>query len=302
MDNINREMRNGAEIDNNIHRMDMEPDGNEYMNVRRKKVENVKKIEGLVQCNIQEQIREDKTTSSTERYIELSETSDKRSVSISNGTRQSEDTKVKYRVIGWNNDSKQIGGQIVEIMDKNNKGQLTRVIDQQNNNLHVNNCCITIWLGSDTDIGDLDRTETSRLLEQKGNRNDRQLQRNKCYLLLVTPFRASLQENARSSSLDMFRQHKCSLRYQEIESEEISERMNETSILRRERTLTINHNNAHHKKPEFNDRFNLEIMQIRRLYTEGRNDFNDLQDIELHATDRHFRNKVQQTDQYLCGS
>ncbi|KAA6351073.1 MAG: hypothetical protein EZS28_051858, partial [Streblomastix strix] len=36
--------------------------------------------------------------------------------------------------------------------------------------------------------------------------------------------------------------------------------------------------------------------------TEGRNDLNDLQDKQLHATDRHIRNTVQQTNQQLCNS
>ncbi|KAA6368171.1 MAG: hypothetical protein EZS28_036301, partial [Streblomastix strix] len=71
MGNISREVRNRTEIDNNIPGMDMEPDGNEYKNVRGEKVENDANIERLVQRNIQEQKREDKTTGSVERQSEL---------------------------------------------------------------------------------------------------------------------------------------------------------------------------------------------------------------------------------------
>ncbi|KAA6369767.1 MAG: hypothetical protein EZS28_034707 [Streblomastix strix] len=46
----------------------------------------------------------------------------------------------------------------------------------------------------------------------------------------------------------------------------------------------------------------LETMQIRGLHTEGWNDLNDLQDMELHAADRHIRNSIQQTNQQLCNS
>ncbi|KAA6379319.1 MAG: hypothetical protein EZS28_025157 [Streblomastix strix] len=43
-------------------------------------------------------------------------------------------------------------------------------------------------------------------------------------------------------------------------------------------------------------------MQVRRLLIEGRNDLNDLQDIELHATDRDIRDTIQQTNQQLCNN
>ncbi|KAA6384097.1 MAG: hypothetical protein EZS28_020374 [Streblomastix strix] len=43
-------------------------------------------------------------------------------------------------------------------------------------------------------------------------------------------------------------------------------------------------------------------MQIRRLHTEGRNNLNDLQDMELHAGDRHICDTIQQTNQQLCNS
>ncbi|KAA6357871.1 MAG: hypothetical protein EZS28_046602, partial [Streblomastix strix] len=53
-------------------------------------------------------------------------------------------------------------------------------------------------------------------------------------------------------------------------------------------------------KTEFDDRLTLEIMQIRRLHNEGRNNFKDLQDMELYATDRHIRDTIQQTNQQPC--
>ncbi|KAA6378173.1 MAG: hypothetical protein EZS28_026300 [Streblomastix strix] len=121
MDNIIREMRNRSEINNNIPGMDMEPDGNEYKNVGGKKVENYTNIEGLMQYNIQEQKRENKITSSVTRQTELSQTPNKRSVSVSNGIRQSEDTSVEGRVKGWDNDSKQNSNQRVEVVDKENR-------------------------------------------------------------------------------------------------------------------------------------------------------------------------------------
>ncbi|KAA6366055.1 MAG: hypothetical protein EZS28_038421 [Streblomastix strix] len=84
MDNIIREVQNRTEIDNNISGMDIELEGNEYKNVGGKKVENDTKIEGLVQRNIQEQKRKDKTTYSADRQAELPQTPDKRRVSVSN--------------------------------------------------------------------------------------------------------------------------------------------------------------------------------------------------------------------------
>ncbi|KAA6375055.1 MAG: hypothetical protein EZS28_029418 [Streblomastix strix] len=87
-----------------------------------------------------------------------------------------------------------------------------------------------------------------------------------------------------------------------MESEGIPDRKNITSILSSENSLTTDHNNQYTKKTELNDRFTFETMQIRRLHTERRNDLNDLQDMELHATDRHIRNTVQQTNQQLCYS
>ncbi|KAA6315172.1 MAG: hypothetical protein EZS28_055459, partial [Streblomastix strix] len=154
--------------------------------------------------------------------------------------------------MGSDNESKQSSNQGIEKMDKENRGQPTRIIDQQNNNMHVSNRRIITELGSDDDIRELDRTYTTRLLERKGSGNDKQCQRNKSYLLLLTTFRASLQEDARSSSLDTFRQHNSSLRYWEMESQGIFDRKNKTSILSGEKTQITNHNNPHPRKIELN--------------------------------------------------
>ncbi|KAA6370206.1 MAG: hypothetical protein EZS28_034268 [Streblomastix strix] len=302
MDNFNRQMRDRTEISNNIPGMDMELERNEYQNVQRQKVKDDISIKGLVQHNIQEQKREDKIISSADRQNELPKTSDKGSVTISNRIGQSENTSVKDRIMGWNNDSKQSSNQGIEMEDKENRGQPTRIVDQQNNNMHVNNRRITTGLGSDTDIRELDRTYTTRLLVRKGSRNDKQCKRNKSYLLWATPFRASLQEDARSGSLDMFKLHNSTLRYWEMESEGIPDRKNKVGIFSGEKTQTTDHNNPHPRKIELNNRFSLETMQIGRLLTEERNDLNDLQDMELHATDRHIRNTIQQTNQQLCNS
>ncbi|KAA6358761.1 MAG: hypothetical protein EZS28_045712, partial [Streblomastix strix] len=204
--------------------------------------------------------------------------------------------------MGWYNESKQSSNQKIEMVDKENRGQPTRIVDQQNYIMHVINRRITIGLGSDANIRKPDRTDITRLLEQKGNRNDKQCQRNKSYLLRATPFRASLQEDARSGNHYTFRQHNSSLRYWEMESKGIPDRKNKTSILSGEKTQTTDHNNSHPRETELNDRFTLEIMQSWRLHTEGRNDLNDLQDMELHAGDRHICDTIQQTNQQLCNS
>ncbi|KAA6360345.1 MAG: hypothetical protein EZS28_044128 [Streblomastix strix] len=268
MDNINREMRNGAETDNTIPRLDMESQGNEYKDVIGKKVKNATGIVGLVQYNIQKQDRKNKTTSGIDRQTELSQTPDKRGVFISNKIRQSKDTSVKDRIMGRNNESKQDSNQRIEMVDKENRGQPTRIINQQDNNMHVNNSLITTGLGSDTDIRELNGSDTTRLMERKRSRNDKQRERNKSYLLRATPFRASLQEDARSGSLDTFRQHNSSIRYWEMESEGIHDRKNKTGILPSLKTLTANLNNLHPRKTEFDDRFTFKTLQIRRLHTE----------------------------------
>ncbi|KAA6375487.1 MAG: hypothetical protein EZS28_028988, partial [Streblomastix strix] len=85
IDNISREERNRAEIDNNIPGMDMESERNEYKNVRGMKVKDAIGNERLVQCNIQKQMRENQTNSSTDEQAELSQTSDKGSVVVSDG-------------------------------------------------------------------------------------------------------------------------------------------------------------------------------------------------------------------------
>ncbi|KAA6392461.1 MAG: hypothetical protein EZS28_012009 [Streblomastix strix] len=295
-------MRNRTETNNNIPGMDMEFQRNEHKNVGREKVKDDISIKGLVQHNIQEQEREDKTTGSANRQIELSETPDKRSVSISNRIRQNENASVKDGIMGWNNDSKQSSNKGIEMVDKENRGQPTRITNSQDNQMHVNDRRISIGLGSDADIRELDRTNTTRLLEQERGRDDKQCQGNKGHLLRATPFRASLQEDARSGSLDTFRQHNSSLRYWEMESEGIPDRKNKASILSSIETQTTDHNNPHPEKFKLNNRLTLETMQIGGLHTEGRNDLNNLQDMELHAGDRHIRNIIQQANQQLCDS
>ncbi|KAA6399076.1 MAG: hypothetical protein EZS28_005399 [Streblomastix strix] len=141
-------MRIRTEIDNYIHGMDMEPEGNEYMNVGRQKIKDDSGIEGMVQCNIQEQKRKDKITGSADRWIELPKTFDKRCVSISNGVGQCEDISIKNKIVGRENDSYQRITQRTKKVDKENRGKQTRVINQQNNNMHVNNKSITIGLGA----------------------------------------------------------------------------------------------------------------------------------------------------------
>ncbi|KAA6389602.1 MAG: hypothetical protein EZS28_014871 [Streblomastix strix] len=302
MDNFNRQMRNRTEISNNISGMDMESEGDEYKNVGREKNKDDISVKGFAQRKTQQQLREDNITSSADRQIEFPETPDKKSVSVSNRTRQSQNASVKDKFMEQNNDSKQVSNQGIEMMDEENWGQPTGIINQQDNNMHVNNRRIATGLGSNTDIREPDRTYTTRLLERKGSGNDKQCQRNKSYLLRATPFRASLQEDARSGSLDTFRQHNSSLRYWELESEGIPDRKNKASIFSGEETQTTNHNNPYPRKTELNNRFTLVTMQIVRLLTEGRNDLNDLQNMQLHAIDRHIRNTVLQTNQQLCNS
>ncbi|KAA6401182.1 MAG: hypothetical protein EZS28_003288 [Streblomastix strix] len=295
-------MRNRTEIDNNILGIDVESEGNEYKNVIRKKVEKDSSIEGQVQRNIQKQKREDKISSSADRQNKLPQTLYKRSVSVSNEIGQSEDTSIEDKIMGRDNDSKQSSNQRTGMVLKENRRQSTRVIDQQNSNMHVNNRRITTGLGSNADIRQSNRISTTRLIKRKKSTNNLQCQGNQNYLLRATSFRASFQEDARSGSFDTFRQHNSSLRYWEMESEGIPDRKNKTSNLPSEKTSIINRNNQHPRKIELNNRLILETAQMRRLHADGRNDLNDLQDMELHATDRHIRNTVQQTNQQRCDS
>ncbi|KAA6394561.1 MAG: hypothetical protein EZS28_009909 [Streblomastix strix] len=286
MDNFNRKTRNGTEIDNNIPGMDMKPERNEYKNVGRKKNKNIKirQFAALIgRLNfLRPQIKE--------ASLYLIKLDKAKTQALKTGS--------------WD------GIMIVNrVVIKELKWWIRRIGDNQPESL--SNKTITCMLttdaspqgrGSDADTRELDRTYTTRLLERKGSGNVKQCQRNKSYLLRATPFRASLQEDARSGSLDTFRQHNSSLRYWEMESEGIPDRKNKTGILSGEKTQTTDHNNPHSRKTELNNRFTLETMQIGRLLTEGRNDLNDLQDMELHATDRHIRNTIQQTNQQLCNS
>ncbi|KAA6365926.1 MAG: hypothetical protein EZS28_038545 [Streblomastix strix] len=185
------------------------------------------------------------------------------------------------------------------MVDKENRGQSTRVIDFQNNNMHINNGCFTAGLGYNSNIRELDRTYTTRLLEREGDRNDTQCQGNQRYLLRATPFRASLHKSQDQAVL--IRSDNTIAVYdveKQKAKESLIERINHV-FLPSEKTQTTNHNNSHPRKIELNDRFTLETMQIRRLNTEVGNDLNDLQDMELHATDSYIRNTVQQTNQQL---
>ncbi|KAA6392913.1 MAG: hypothetical protein EZS28_011561 [Streblomastix strix] len=83
--NINREIRNRTEIFNNVHRMDMKPEGNDYKNIREKNAENDAGIERLVQRNIQEQRREDKIINSDDGQVKFPLAFDKIDVAGSNG-------------------------------------------------------------------------------------------------------------------------------------------------------------------------------------------------------------------------
>ncbi|KAA6370260.1 MAG: hypothetical protein EZS28_034215 [Streblomastix strix] len=125
MDNINREVRNRTEIDNNIPGMDMEPEGNEYKNIGRKKDENDIVIKRLIQHNIQEQKRENKITSSADRQIKFPQILEKRTVSILNGTRQSENTSIENQILRRYDDSEQGNNQRTEMEDKENWRQPT---------------------------------------------------------------------------------------------------------------------------------------------------------------------------------
>ncbi|KAA6393976.1 MAG: hypothetical protein EZS28_010490 [Streblomastix strix] len=53
------------------------------------------------------------------------------------------------------------------MVDKENRGQSSRIIDLQNKNMHVNDNSITAKLESNTDIRELDRINTTRLLSEK---------------------------------------------------------------------------------------------------------------------------------------
>ncbi|KAA6379023.1 MAG: hypothetical protein EZS28_025452, partial [Streblomastix strix] len=140
------------EIMRTLKQMNIESEGNQYKNVGGKKVENDASIEILVQHNIKELKRENKIASSADRQTELPETPDKRSVSISNRIRQSENTSVEDRIMGWNNDSKQDSNQRIEMVDKENRGKPTIITDQQNNSMQANNRLISTGLGSNTDL------------------------------------------------------------------------------------------------------------------------------------------------------
>ncbi|KAA6355092.1 MAG: hypothetical protein EZS28_049381, partial [Streblomastix strix] len=189
MDNINREVRNGTDIDNNILGMDIQPEGNEYKNVKGKIVEMRQTLKNCV-----------------ERQTELLSTPDKRNVSVSNGIRQSEDISVENGIMGWQNDSKQGSYQRVEMEDKENRRKSTKVIDQQNNNMHDNSRRIATGLGATLIY------ENQMELKQHDCKSENEAE----------------MANTGSRSLDTFRQHNSSLRYLEMESEGIPDKKNET--------------------------------------------------------------------------
>ncbi|KAA6355281.1 MAG: hypothetical protein EZS28_049192, partial [Streblomastix strix] len=141
-------MRNKTETDNNITGIDMEFERKKYKNVGGMKVKDDIGIKGTVQYNIQEQKRKDQTTSSADRQTELPETPDKRSIAVSNGIRLRENSSVKDRIMGWNNDSTQSSNQIIEMVDMEKRGQPTRIVEQQNNSMHANYRRITTGLGA----------------------------------------------------------------------------------------------------------------------------------------------------------
>ncbi|KAA6362882.1 MAG: hypothetical protein EZS28_041592, partial [Streblomastix strix] len=64
------------------------------------------------------------------------------------------------------------------MVDKEKRGQPTRVIDYQNYTMHANIRRVITGLGSDADIREPDRADTTRLLERKGSGNDNQCKRN----------------------------------------------------------------------------------------------------------------------------
>ncbi|KAA6402786.1 MAG: hypothetical protein EZS28_001696 [Streblomastix strix] len=128
MERADKEMGNGTEIKNIIHRMDMGPEENENMIDRRMKAENDTSIERLVQQNIQEQKCEDKITSSADRLIKLPQTLDKKSVSVSCRTGQSKDTNTKNQIMRRDNDSEQWSNMRTEMDDKENQDPFPWII------------------------------------------------------------------------------------------------------------------------------------------------------------------------------
>ncbi|KAA6398714.1 MAG: hypothetical protein EZS28_005760 [Streblomastix strix] len=118
------------------------------------------------------------------------------------------------------------------MVNKENSGQPTGVIDQQNNNMHVNNRRITTGLGSNTDDQYRSGTDPSRLLERVGSRIIEQRQGIKNYIFRNTLYRTSLHDVARSGPIDTFRQFNSSLRLWKIESKGIpDERIKTNNIL-----------------------------------------------------------------------
>ncbi|KAA6365511.1 MAG: hypothetical protein EZS28_038963 [Streblomastix strix] len=140
--------------------------------------------------NIQQQIREDKITSSIDKQTELPQTLDQRSVFITSEVGQGEDTNVIGEINGRYNNNEQKSNFSTETERKENQGQLTRIINQQNNNMNVSNRRITTGLGSYTDLREPNKVNITQLLKRERDRNDS----------------ADLQEDARSGNPDPLRQ------------------------------------------------------------------------------------------------
>ncbi|KAA6378068.1 MAG: hypothetical protein EZS28_026404 [Streblomastix strix] len=78
MRNIYGEMRTRTQMNSTISEIDKELEINEYQKVGRQKVEDNFDSYRLMNGDIQKQKREDKTTNSADRQIELPQTPDKR--------------------------------------------------------------------------------------------------------------------------------------------------------------------------------------------------------------------------------
>ncbi|KAA6375732.1 MAG: hypothetical protein EZS28_028741 [Streblomastix strix] len=184
----------------------------------------------------------------------------KRSVSISSGAGQSEDTSTKNEIVGRNNYRKQ------------------------------RNYYRTERLRSDIDIRLPSKINTARRLKLVGSKNDKQRQENQIHLLRDTPFRTSLQEKVRSSNLSAFRQHSTSLQFWEIESEGIPDRKNKT-IIQLEKRLKLQVTTFH-----ILEKLNSATDSLSILCRSGDYSLKDgmIQTIcktfGLYATDRHIRN------------
>ncbi|KAA6381704.1 MAG: hypothetical protein EZS28_022766 [Streblomastix strix] len=152
MDNINRKMRNRLKINNNIPGINMEPEGNEYMNVRKKKAENDTIIEGQVQRNIQQQNAKIRQLAAQIGRLNLLRLQIKGGspylMELDKAKSHALKTKLCIEMVILN---RVVVKELKQWIRKIG-GQSNGVIDQQNNNTYINNRLITIGLGSNTDI------------------------------------------------------------------------------------------------------------------------------------------------------